>query len=138
MALYVTIQVHSELSFFLTASTEETFESVASRATKIYIDLTNDTKDTEKMCLCSKEGIYFPSKSKISEFERIFAEGSNNFLILRSKPVSKPLVGPSQLQQHDIEEQHLRIKLAAAYRIFEHYGWSEIIYNHLTVRIPGM
>lgn len=35
------------------------------------------------------------------------------------------------------EEKVLRIKLAAAYRIVEMFGWTEVIYNHLTVRVPG-
>lgn len=34
-------------------------------------------------------------------------------------------------------EQALRIQLAACYRIFDYLGWSELIYNHITVRIPG-
>lgn len=35
------------------------------------------------------------------------------------------------------EEQQLRIELAAMYRIFDHMGWAELIYNHITVKIPG-
>lgn len=31
----------------------------------------------------------------------------------------------------------LRIQLAACYRLFAHLGWTELIYNHITVRIPG-
>ena len=34
-------------------------------------------------------------------------------------------------------ERDLRVQLAAAYRLVEHFGWSELIYGHLTVRIPG-
>ncbi len=34
-------------------------------------------------------------------------------------------------------EQELRIQLAACYRIFDYLGWSELIYNHITVKIPG-
>ncbi|ARN75058.1 class II aldolase/adducin family protein [Oceanicoccus sagamiensis] len=34
-------------------------------------------------------------------------------------------------------EQDLRIQLAACYRIFDYLGWSELIYNHITVRLPG-
>jgi ribulose-5-phosphate 4-epimerase/fuculose-1-phosphate aldolase len=34
-------------------------------------------------------------------------------------------------------EAELRIQLAACYRIFDHMGWSEMIYNHITVKIPG-
>ena len=34
-------------------------------------------------------------------------------------------------------ETELREQLAACYRIFDHMGWSEMIYNHITVKIPG-
>lgn len=34
-------------------------------------------------------------------------------------------------------EQKLRVQLAAAYRMVDLYGWSELIYSHLTVRVPG-
>ena len=34
-------------------------------------------------------------------------------------------------------ERELRVQLAAAYRLVEHFGWSELIYGHLTVRVPG-
>lgn len=35
------------------------------------------------------------------------------------------------------EERELRIQLAAAYRIVDHFGWSELIWTHNTVRVPG-
>jgi len=31
----------------------------------------------------------------------------------------------------------LRVELAACYRIFDHLGWIELIYNHITARVPG-
>ena len=34
-------------------------------------------------------------------------------------------------------EQQLRQQLAACYRIFDYLGWSEMIYNHITVKLPG-
>ncbi len=34
-------------------------------------------------------------------------------------------------------EQAARIQLAAAYRIFDYLGWTELIYNHITLRLPG-
>ena len=30
-----------------------------------------------------------------------------------------------------------RIQLAATYRIFAHLGWAELIYNHISLRVPG-
>ena len=35
------------------------------------------------------------------------------------------------------EEWNARVQLAAAYRIFDHLGWSELIYNHISLRVPG-
>lgn len=34
-------------------------------------------------------------------------------------------------------ERDARQQLAACYRIFDHMGWSELIYNHITLRVPG-
>ncbi|WP_332824743.1 class II aldolase/adducin family protein [Ramlibacter sp.] len=34
------------------------------------------------------------------------------------------------------EEWQARVQLAAAYRIFDMLGWVEMIYNHITVRLP--
>jgi ribulose-5-phosphate 4-epimerase/fuculose-1-phosphate aldolase len=35
------------------------------------------------------------------------------------------------------EEQALRVQLAAAYRIFDMLGWDQLIFNHITLRVPG-
>jgi ribulose-5-phosphate 4-epimerase/fuculose-1-phosphate aldolase len=34
-------------------------------------------------------------------------------------------------------ERDLRVQLAACYRIFALLGWTELIYNHITLRVPG-
>jgi ribulose-5-phosphate 4-epimerase/fuculose-1-phosphate aldolase len=34
-------------------------------------------------------------------------------------------------------EREVRIELAAAYRLVDHFGWTELIYGHLTARVPG-
>ncbi len=34
-------------------------------------------------------------------------------------------------------EWKARQQLAAAYRVFDHLGWSEMIYNHITLKVPG-
>lgn len=34
-------------------------------------------------------------------------------------------------------EKELRVQLAACYRIFDYLGWDELIYNHITLKIPG-
>lgn len=35
------------------------------------------------------------------------------------------------------EEWSVRLELAACYRAFDWMGWSELIYNHITARVPG-
>jgi len=35
------------------------------------------------------------------------------------------------------DEWQARVQLAAAYRIFDMLGWTEMIYNHITVRLPA-
>ena len=35
------------------------------------------------------------------------------------------------------EEWDARVQLAACYRIFDRMGWTELIYNHISLRVPG-
>jgi ribulose-5-phosphate 4-epimerase/fuculose-1-phosphate aldolase len=35
------------------------------------------------------------------------------------------------------DEWEARVQLAAAYRIFDMLGWTELIYNHISLRVPG-
>ena len=35
------------------------------------------------------------------------------------------------------EEWQARVQLAAAYRVFDRLGWTELIYNHISLRVPG-
>lgn len=34
-------------------------------------------------------------------------------------------------------ERRLRVELACAYRLVDYFGWTELIYGHLTARVPG-
>jgi len=34
-------------------------------------------------------------------------------------------------------EREARVELAACYRIFDMLGWTELIFNHITLRVPG-
>ncbi len=34
-------------------------------------------------------------------------------------------------------ETEARVQLAAAYRVFDMLGWTEMIFNHITLRVPG-
>jgi ribulose-5-phosphate 4-epimerase/fuculose-1-phosphate aldolase len=44
---------------------------------------------------------------------------------------------PSNGGSNDDAERALRIRLAGTYRVFAMLGWTELIYNHITVRVPG-
>lgn len=40
-------------------------------------------------------------------------------------------------EQFSTEEWELRVKLAACYRIFDYMGWTELVFNHISLRLPG-
>ena len=49
--------------------------------------------------------------------------------------MNAPLM-PSSLAAMHPDEWAARVELAACYRIFSMLGWTEMIYNHITVRVP--
>ncbi len=51
-----------------------------------------------------------------------------------AKVMTKPL---SVREQVSNEEWQIRVDLAAAYRLVHHYGWTDMIFTHLSARIPG-
>ena len=44
---------------------------------------------------------------------------------------------PSLEGQVSAEEWKIRVDLAAAYRLVAHYGWDDLIFTHLSARVPG-
>jgi ribulose-5-phosphate 4-epimerase/fuculose-1-phosphate aldolase len=44
---------------------------------------------------------------------------------------------PAILTAVSPEEREARVELAACYRIFDLLGWTEMIFNHITLRVPG-
>jgi ribulose-5-phosphate 4-epimerase/fuculose-1-phosphate aldolase len=44
---------------------------------------------------------------------------------------------PSMKEVVSAEEWQLRCDLAAAYRLVAHYGWSDLVFTHISARIPG-
>ena len=44
---------------------------------------------------------------------------------------------PSVKDQVSSEEWQLRCDLAACYRLVAAYGWSDLVFTHISVRIPG-
>ena len=45
--------------------------------------------------------------------------------------------GDTRPPQISDEEWDIRVQLAAAYRVFDHMGWSLLIFNHISMRVPG-
>lgn len=35
------------------------------------------------------------------------------------------------------DEWHVRVNLAACYRLVAHYGWSDLVFTHISARLPG-
>ena len=60
-----------------------------------------------------------------------FAQGMSEAKALYSVEI------PSLEGKVSDEEWALRVDLAAAYRIVADYGWDDLIFTHLSVRIPG-
>ena len=48
-----------------------------------------------------------------------------------------PVEIPSMKDQVSAEEWAIRVDLAAAYRLVAYYGWDDLIFTHLSARIPG-
>jgi ribulose-5-phosphate 4-epimerase/fuculose-1-phosphate aldolase len=46
------------------------------------------------------------------------------------------LASPAALSALHPDERAARVQLAACYRVFSLLGWTEMIYNHITVRLP--
>src|SRR5215813_13160422 len=44
---------------------------------------------------------------------------------------------PSVRQRVSDAEWQARVELAAAYRLVAHYGWTHLINNHISLRVPG-
>lgn len=36
-----------------------------------------------------------------------------------------------------LDEWQARVELAACYRVFDQLGWTELVFNHITLRVPG-
>ena len=49
----------------------------------------------------------------------------------------KALLKPTPLGTMHADEWAGRLELAACYRIFAMLGWTEMIYNHIAVRLPS-
>ena len=45
-------------------------------------------------------------------------------------------VTPVKTHRHSDSERHQRIELAAAFRLAERFGWTELVWNHITARVP--
>jgi len=52
------------------------------------------------------------------------------------KPLESIDIPPMQDKVSD-EEWAIRVDLAAAYRMVAHYGWDDLIFTHISARIPG-
>ncbi len=51
--------------------------------------------------------------------------------------MSERIAIPSKEEDVSAEEWQLRVDLAAAYRLIALYGWDDLIFTHLSARIPG-
>ena len=54
-----------------------------------------------------------------------------------SLAVQRTTAGPSLREAVSPAEWAARVDLAAAYRLVAHYGWDDLIYTHISARVPG-
>jgi ribulose-5-phosphate 4-epimerase/fuculose-1-phosphate aldolase len=54
-----------------------------------------------------------------------------------AKPKRVPVRRRARHSKIATGEWQARVQLAACYRIFAQLGWTELIYNHITLRLPG-
>ena len=54
----------------------------------------------------------------------------------RAAPLEAVDIPPMQ-GRVSAEEWKIRVDLAAAYRLIAHYGWDDLIFTHLSARVPG-
>ena len=40
-------------------------------------------------------------------------------------------------QEHDVTERRLRVDLAACYRLVALFGWDDLVFTHISARLPG-
>jgi ribulose-5-phosphate 4-epimerase/fuculose-1-phosphate aldolase len=52
-------------------------------------------------------------------------------------PALAAVPATSMRDQVSPEEWQVRVELAACYRLMAHYGMTDLIYNHITARVPG-
>ncbi len=51
--------------------------------------------------------------------------------------MNQPDNAPSVRDQVSPEEWKLRVELAAAYRLVAHFGWDDLVFTHISARVPG-
>ena len=47
------------------------------------------------------------------------------------------LAFPSLNDRVSAEEWQTRVELAACYRLVAHHGWTHMVFNHISARVPG-
>jgi len=52
--------------------------------------------------------------------------------------LSTPIESPAELRERvSPSEWQARVELAAAYRLVVHFGWDDLIFTHISARVPG-
>lgn len=47
------------------------------------------------------------------------------------------MISTSKPDKLGARERELRVELAAAFRLADQFGWTELVWNHITARVPG-
>jgi len=57
--------------------------------------------------------------------------------VLQAGPKANSGASEMGRQRYGDVEWDLRCKLAMAYRVSNHYGWDQLVFNHITAKVPG-
>ena len=65
------------------------------------------------------------------------ASSEEIYVMSGATPIPLEITYPDTPKGMSDAEWHARVDLAAAYRLTHFYGWTSVVYNHITLRVPG-
>jgi len=87
-------------------------------------------------CLSSRSAVIVRRAADVTfNFLKTHMSNNNNETIIRGSAMGALSTG--RAAPIDAAEWAARIDLAAAHRIAHEFGWTQLIYNHFTARVPG-
>jgi ribulose-5-phosphate 4-epimerase/fuculose-1-phosphate aldolase len=136
--------VIGDVEFVHAISTSQNLLSYIEAALKKYSNLVGETSeelDHSSLVVRLEDGRYIDSELDIKYIiETLNGKPLKLHIVQKPKPsktLTRKIQLSSNLSKYSPEEVEVRIQLAAAYRLFAKFGWTDTVYNHLTAAVPG-